>query len=85
MNSRYNLDLAVPPFVLGLGSLGYLSFMAQRRSFSTVDPSNSKELPQSLQDIFPETFEQFPKHLKTSLFVVEDQVRSVSGLSGAGK
>ena len=46
--------------------------MTQSRSFAIVDPSNWNKLPQSLRDLYPISSDQFRKHLKTSLFVIED-------------
>lgn len=46
------------------------TFIAQSRTFLLW--SNWNNLPQSLRDVSPISFDQFHKHLKTSLFVSED-------------
>ena len=46
--------------------------MAHSRSFAIVGLSNLNKLPQSLRGLFPISPDQFCKHLKTSLFVSED-------------
>src|SRR6218665_619590 len=45
--------------------------MAQSRNFAIVGPSNWNKLPQSRIDLFPISPDQFRKHLKTSLFVID--------------